>query len=166
MIHFQAALKALIEREVNFVIVGGYAATLHGASYLTRDLDICYERTPENMKRVVSALQPYHPQLRGAPPNLPFIFDIKTLSQGMNFTLQTDLGAIDLLGRLDGVGEFPEIACDAISVLSFGMECKVASLDSLIRSKRASGRAKDLNVLPELEVLKEELKVKPQRNDE
>src|SRR5579884_3974990 len=100
MIPFQAALKALLERGVNFVVVGGYAATLHGGSYLTSDLDICYERAPENMQRLVSALLPYHPRLRGAPPDLPFIFDVKTLSQGMNFTLQTDLGPIDLLGRL------------------------------------------------------------------
>jgi predicted nucleotidyltransferase len=160
MIHFQAALKALTERGVNFVVVGGYAATLYGSAYLTRDLDICYERTPENMERLVSALRPYHPRLRGAPPDLPFIFDMKTLSQGMNFTLQTDIGDIDLLGRIDGVGEFPDCARDAISISSYGMNCRVASLDSLIRSKRAAGRVKDLNVLPELEALQEEMKVK------
>src|SRR6476620_54553 len=161
MIDFQAALKTLTQRGVNFVVVGGYAATLHGSGYLTRDLDICYERTAENMARLVSALQPYHPSLRGAPPDLPFIFDVKTLSQGMNFTLQTDFGAIDLLGRIDGVGEFPDCARDAVAISSYGIECRVASLDALIRSKRAAGRAKDLNILPELEVLKEEMKTKP-----
>ena len=66
MINFEATLKALSERGVNFVVIGGYAATLHGSAYLTRDLDICYERTPENMERLVSALSPYHPRLRGA----------------------------------------------------------------------------------------------------
>ena len=97
MINFEATLKLLAGAGVNFVVVGGYAATLHGSAYLTRDLDICYERTPENMQRLVSALRPYHPRLRGAPPELPFLFD-KTLANGMNFTLETDLGAVDLLG--------------------------------------------------------------------
>ena len=155
MIDFQAILKALVEKKVSFVVIGGYAATLHGSAYLTRDLDICYERTPENMQRLVSALAPYHPSLRGAPSSLPFIFDERTLSQGMNFTLRTDLGDIDLLGRLEGIGSFPEIYRDAVSMPLFGSEQRVASLDSIIRSKRSAGRAKDLHILPELEALKE-----------
>ena len=155
MINFEATLKLLAGSGITFVVVGGYAATLHGSAYLTRDLDICYERTPENMERLVSALRPHHPRLRGAPTELPFIFDVKTLSKGMNFTLQTDLGDIDLLGHIDGLGEFPDVAADAASMALFGYTCRVASIDSLIRSKRAAGRAKDLNVLPELEALKE-----------
>ncbi|HVG91787.1 MAG TPA: nucleotidyltransferase [Alphaproteobacteria bacterium] len=154
MINFEATLKALSERGVNFVVIGGYAATLHGSAYLTRDLDICYERTPENMERLVSALRPYHPRLRGAPEGLPFLFDVETLSNVM-INLAADLGDIDLLGHLSGLGEFPAVALDAISMPLFGGEYRVASLDSLIRSKRAAGRNKDLNVLPELEVLKE-----------
>jgi predicted nucleotidyltransferase len=155
MIDFEATLKALSDRGVNFVVIGGYAATLHGSAYLTRDLDICYERTPENIQRLVSALRTYHPRLRGAPEGLPFLFDVETLSNGMNFTLSTDLGDIDLLGHLSGLGEFPAVALDAISMPLFGGEYRVASLDSLIRLKRAAGRSKDLNVLPELEALKE-----------
>lgn len=156
MIDFEATLKMLSERGVNFVVIGGYAATLHGSAYLTRDLRICYERTPENMERLVSALSPpYRPRLRGAPEGLPFVFDMQTLSNGMNFTLATDLGDIDLLGHVSGLGEFPAVALDAISMPLFGGEYRVASLDSLIRSKRAAGRNKDLNVLPELEALKE-----------
>ena len=154
MIDFEATLKALSDRGVNFVVIGGYAATLHGSAYLTRDLDICYERTPENIERLVSGLRSYHPRLRGAPEGLPFLFDVETLSNGMNFTLATDLGDI-LLGHLSGLGEFPAVALDAISMPLFGGEYRVASLDSLIRSKRAAGRNKDLNVLPELEALKE-----------
>jgi len=155
MINFEATLKALSDYGVNFVVIGGYAATLYGSAYLTRDLDICYERTPENIKRLVTALRPYHPRLRGAPEGLPFLFDVATLSNGMNFTLATDLGDIDLLGHLSGLGEFQAVARDAISMPLFGGEYRVASLDSLIRSKRAAGRSKDLNVLPELEALKE-----------
>ncbi|HEX4606483.1 MAG TPA: hypothetical protein VH724_20965, partial [Candidatus Angelobacter sp.] len=59
------------QNRLEFVVV---ASTLHGSAYLTRDLDICYERTPENMERLVSALRPYHPRQRDAPEGLPFSF--------------------------------------------------------------------------------------------
>jgi hypothetical protein len=85
---------------------------------------------------------------------LPFTLDKQTLAQGMNFTFQTDFGDIDLLGELSGVGQFPDLARDAVLVELYGIQILVASLDSLIRSKRAAGRPKDLNVLPELEALK------------
>lgn len=107
MINFEATLKALSDRGVNFVVIDGYAATLHGSAYLTRDLDICYERTPENIERLVSALRPYHPRLRGAPESLPFLFEVETLSNGMNFTLATDLGDIDLLWSSVRSGRVP-----------------------------------------------------------
>jgi len=77
MINFEATLKALSERGVNFVVIGGYAATLHGSAYLTRDLDICYERTPENMERLVSALRPFHPRLRALQKGCLFFLTCK-----------------------------------------------------------------------------------------
>ncbi len=155
MIDFTIALKTLTEAQVSFVVVGAYAGVIQGSAQVTRDLDICYERTPANMKRIATALAPYHPRLRGAPANLPFLFDERTLAQGMNFTFETDFGDIDLLGELSGVGQFSELARDAVLIELYGMQVRVASLDALIRSKRAAGRAKDLNALPELEALKE-----------
>lgn len=155
MINFKAALKALTDAEVNFVIVGAFAAGIHGSVHVTRDLDICYERTPENLKRLVAALISYHPRLRGAPEGIPFIFDERTLAGGMNFTFQTDLGDIDLLGELSGLGSFPEIMRDAVTVQVYDITCRIASLDALIRSKRAAARPKDFNVLPELEALRD-----------
>jgi len=77
--NFEAALTALAKANVTFVVVGGYAAMLLGSALVTQDLDICYERTPENMERLVSALSPYRPRLRGAPEGLPFLFDVQTL---------------------------------------------------------------------------------------
>ena len=99
MTDFETALIVLTRAGVNFVVVGAYAGVLQGTGQVTQDLDICYERTTENMKRLIAALTPYHPRLRGAPVNLPFLFDERTLFQGMNFTLETDLGDIDLLGQ-------------------------------------------------------------------
>lgn len=155
MTNFEAALNALADAGVNFVIVGAYAAYAHGANQLTRDLDICYERTPENIKRLAAALSPLHPRLRGVSENVSFTLDARTLTQRMNFTLQTDLGEIDLLGELSGVGQFPELARDAVSVRLHGGLVRVASLDALIRSKKAAGRPKDLSSLPELEAIRE-----------
>jgi predicted nucleotidyltransferase len=155
MTNFTAALRVLSEAKVNFIVVGAYAAVLQGSAQVTQDIDICYERTPENMKRLAAALRPHHPLLRGAPARLPFTLDQKTLAQGMNFTLQTDFGDIDLLGELSGVGQFPALARDVVAMDLGGVKIRVASLDAVIRSKRAAGRAKDLNILPELEALKE-----------
>lgn len=140
---------------MTFVVIGGYAAVIHGSAQLTRDLDICYERTPDNMKRLAEAIAPYHPRLRGAPPGLPFVFDQQTLAQGMNFTLETDLGDIDLLGEVSGLGQYPEVSRDAVRVQLHGGYYRVASLEALIQSKRAAGRAKDVSILPELEALGE-----------
>jgi hypothetical protein len=154
---FKTALKTLIEGQVKFIVVGAYAGVMQGTAQVTRDLDICYERSQENLKRLAAALAPYHPRLRGAPAGLPFVLDARTLAQGMNFTFETDFGEIDLLGELSGVGQFAELARDAVLIELYSMPVRVASLDALIKSKRAAGRPKDLLALPELEALKEML---------
>jgi len=120
-----------------FIVVGAYAAFAHGSSQLTHDLDICYERAPENLRKLASALAPHHPRLRGIAEHVPFIFDERTLSQGMNFTLQTDMGEIDLLGELSGIGQFTELAPDAENDHTSWEIVPHASLDAIIRSKRA-----------------------------
>lgn len=87
MIELEPALKSLTENAVDFVIIGGVAITAHGSSYLTQDLDFCYLRTTENLKKIVAALASFNPRLRGFPKDLPFIWDEQTLRQGTNFTL-------------------------------------------------------------------------------
>jgi hypothetical protein len=160
---FETALKALTEAKVHFIVVGAYAAVAHGSSQVTRDLDICYERTAENMQRLASALAPYHPRLRGVDPDLPFALDQHALAHGMNFTLETDLGDLDLMGQLSGIGGFEALRDDAQLIHLHQQEILIASLDAIIRSKRAAGRAKDINAIPELEALKE-LHGDPQKN--
>jgi hypothetical protein len=156
MIDYGAVLKVLATAEVNFIMVGGYGAVAHGAEVVThQSLELCYERTPENMKRMAGALAPYHPRRRDAPEAIPFVLDDRALAQGMNFALETDLGSIDLIGHLLGLEQFEEVARNCISVSLYGVLFRVASLDVIIRSKRAAGRAKDLNALPELEALKQ-----------
>src|SRR5207245_4196097 len=104
MADFKAFLRALSESGVEFVLVGGVAATVHGSTRLTAAVDVVYERSRDNLDRLALALTPYHPYLRGAPPGLPFRWDSQTLERGLNFTLTTDLGALDLRGEIPGCG--------------------------------------------------------------
>lgn len=156
MTDFAALLRVLVASDVEFVIVGGLAATIHGASRLTQDVDIVYKRSPDNLERLAKALAPYAPYLRGAPPNLPFEWSVATLRNGLNFTLTTDLGAIDLLGEITGGGSYDDLIAHSSTVTLFGYSCKCLNLPWLIRTKRAAGRPKDLEVIAELEALAEE----------
>jgi hypothetical protein len=123
MTDFAALLQALTSREVRFIVVGGAAATAHGAARLTADLDIVYDRATENLERLAAALSPSKPYLRGAPPGLPFRFDSETLHRGLNFTLSTSLGDIDLLGEITGGGGYSELQPYAIVLKPFDIEC-------------------------------------------
>lgn len=155
MIDFESALIALADAQVRFVIVGGLAITIHGSAYVTFDLDFCYARDAENLTCLARAIRPLKPRLRGAPINVPFHFDEDTLQSGLNFTLTTDLGDIDLLGEVMGIGRYTEAIEVSMPVELFGRSFAVLTLDALIASKKAAGRPKDLQVLPELEALRE-----------
>jgi hypothetical protein len=155
VIDLRQAIEAFTRHDVEFIIVGGVAMNLHGSAHATFDLDICYNRERANLKRVVAALATYHPRLRGLPENLPFIWDEQTLRSGTNFTFATDIGDIDLLGEVAGVGSYSDALASSVPMRFYGVECRVLTLDSLIASKRAAGRTKDLLALPELEALRE-----------
>ena len=72
VIDIETAFRVLSGGGVEYIVVGGVAARAHGSARLTNDLDVAYRRTPENMARLVAALAPHAPYLRGAPPGLPF----------------------------------------------------------------------------------------------
>ncbi|MGH7834766.1 MAG: nucleotidyltransferase, partial [Candidatus Binatia bacterium] len=148
-------LKELHRLDVEFVIIGGMAAVAHGSAYLTLDLDLCYSRKKENFQKLAEALTSFHPRLRGAPPDLPFRLDAAALRSGMNFTLSTDLGDLDILGEVSGLGGYAEVLAVSEELDLYGMRFKVLTLEGLIKSKNAAGRAKDLMLLPELEALLE-----------
>lgn len=151
-----ALIRTLVEGGVELVVVGGAAATVHGAARLTLDLDVVYRRTPENLDRLAAALAPHAPYPRGAPPGLPFQWDPGTLSAGLNFTLTTALGALDLLGEITAGGRYEDLIEHTITVDVFGVRCRVLDLPTLIRVKRAVGRPKDYEAIAELEALLEE----------
>ena len=148
-------LRLLGEHKVDCVIVGGIAAAVHGSSLLTNDVDVCYARDPENLKRLAGALQSVHARLRNAPEGLPFILDAETLKRDLNFTFTTDIGDLDLLGEVRGVGHYEEVLAGSIIVELFGYRFAVIDIGKLVIAKRAAGRPKDLIALPELEAIQE-----------
>jgi len=153
---FRGLLAALRAAEVEFLLVGGVAATVHGSARLTSDLDVVYSRDPRNLVRLATGLAALHPYPRGAPPGLPFRWDERTLQAGLNFTLGTDLGDLDLLGELSGGGRYEDLVGETIEIAVFGEPIRVLDLPTLIRTKRAAGRPKDFEALAELEALDEE----------
>jgi hypothetical protein len=154
-VQFQKAVQALCDAGVDFVVIGGLAATLHGSAQVTYDLDICYSRTSANLRRLIEALAPFHPRPRGFPGGLPFVWDEGTLRNGTVFTLQTDIGEIDLLAEVTGLGVFDHVKQHSITVEAFERQIATLDLPGLIRAKRATGREKDLIALAELESLLE-----------
>jgi len=151
----EAPLRLLGEYRVDCVIVGGVAAAIHGSSLLTSDLDVCYARDSANLKRLAEALQSVHARLRNAPEGLPFILDAETLRRGLNFTFATDIGDLDLLGEVRGVGHYEEVLAGSITVELFDYRFAVIDISKLVIAKRAAGRPKDLMALPELEAIQE-----------
>ena len=151
----EAALRLLGEHRVDCVIVGGIAALIHGSLLLTNDVDVCYARDLENLKRLAGALQSVHARLRNAPKGLPFILDAETLKRGLNFTFTTNIGDLDLLGEVRGVGHYEEVLAGSITVELFDYRFAVIDIGKLVIAKRAAGRPKDLIALPELEAIQE-----------
>ena len=151
----EAPLRLLGRYEVEMVVIGGVAATLYGSSQLTHDLDVCYARNLPNLDRVANALRSVNAQLRGAPESLPFILDAETLQKGLNFTFTTDIGVLDLLGEVRGVGYYEDVLAGSIKYELFGYPFPVIDIGKLIVAKRAAGRPKDLIVVPELEAIQE-----------
>lgn len=156
MTDFKSVLRVLAEGEVEFIVVGGLAAAFHGSARLTFDVDVVYRRSPENLHRLVLALTPHRPYLRGAPPGLPFRWEVETLARGLNFTLTTDVGDVDLLGEIVGGGSYDDLLPHSEVLHVFGVPCRCLRLERLIQVKRAAGRPKDLEVVAELEALLEE----------
>jgi hypothetical protein len=156
MTDYRKALETLRGGGVRFIVIGGVAATAHGSTQLTNDLDVVYARGVDDLWRLAAALQPHHPYLRGVPPGLPFKLDAATIQRGLNFTLDTDFGPLDLLGEATGGGTYDALLPHTITLDLFGGPCLCVDLPTLIRLKRAAGRPKDILALGELEAILEE----------
>ena len=152
----QALLKPLVDHGVDFVVIGGMAGIALGSNYPSFDLDVMYERGRANIQRLVAALRELDVRLRGAPPDLPFLLDARTIENGANFTFITSHGDIDVLADVAGVKGYEPVAGRAVEREIAGLPVKVASIDDLIAMKRAANRPKDRNMLEEYIVIADE----------
>jgi hypothetical protein len=152
------ALVKLADAGVDFVLIGGLAGQAHGSALLTFDLDIAYERSPENLRRLASVLQTLNARLRDAPEDLPFILDARTLAGGANFTFLTKYGSLDILSDPSGAPPYSRLREQAMEIEVEGRRILVASLDHMIAMKEATGRLKDKNAAMEYRVLADEIR--------
>jgi predicted nucleotidyltransferase len=154
--NFRDLLPLLLRHQVRFILIGGGAAMAHGSARLTHDVDVVYARDADNLQRLVTALAAHRPYLRGAPPGLPFRWDEQTIRAGLNFTLTTAVGDLDLLGEVAGGGTYEQLEPYSEELAIFDVTCRVVTLERLIQLKRAAGRPKDLEAIAELQALLEE----------
>jgi predicted nucleotidyltransferase len=159
-VQFEKILPLLVNGSVDFILIGGVAGNVLGSARFTFDVDIVYDRGKANLEGIANCLRPFEPYLRGAPPGLPFTLDVPTLRNGLNFTLTTKIGDLDLLGEVAGGGGYRELLPHTFIVEAFGVKFKCVDLPTLIKLKRAAGRPKDLESIAELEALLEEGKRK------
>ncbi|HEY3112644.1 MAG TPA: hypothetical protein VGJ62_03050 [Gemmatimonadaceae bacterium] len=151
---FASMLRGLTRRKVRFVVVGGVAAAAHGSSRVTNDLDICYDASEKsNLVALASLLASWNAYPRGVEPGLPFILDDRTLFGAPVLTLTTSEGDIDVMDRIAGLGDYAAVNRHSERISALGVSFRVLDLPSLIKSKRAAGRPRDYEHLPELEAL-------------
>ncbi len=147
-------LRGLSDHKIRFVVVGGVAAAAHGSSRVTNDLDICYDAlSRDNLVALGSLLARWSAYPRGIESGLPFIMDDRTLLGAPVLTLSTTEGDIDVMDRIAGVGDYAAVRKHSEKIAALGVSFRVLDLPSLIKAKRAAGRPRDFDHLPELEAL-------------
>ncbi len=148
-------IAGLNRGRVNFVVIGGLAARAHGSTRITEDLDVCYDREKGNVRRVARVLARWRAYPRGIERGLPFVMDERTLAAAPVMTLTSDEGDIDVFDTVPGVGGYAEALSSSLAIDAGDVAFRVLDLPALIAAKRAAGRRRDLDHLPELEALLE-----------
>ena len=149
-------IQGLIGAEIDYVVIGGVAATLLGSARITNDLDVCYNPSADNRVRLATVLASWHAYLRGVETGLPFTMDARMLRDTPVMTLISDEGWIDVMDRVAGIGEYDKVLANSIPAEWNDLHFQIISLDALIAAKRAAGRRRDYEALLELEALREE----------
>jgi hypothetical protein len=150
-----ALLVRLLNHQVEFVIIGGFCGIMHGVSLVTRDLEICCRFTPQNLFSIEAAVKDLHPFHRLATDPLPFELTEELCSRLKNLYLQTDLGKLDCLSEVKGVGDYDAaVQHSVVHKLSYG-DFRILDIDALITAKEAVGREHDLAAVKQLKAIKE-----------
>lgn len=155
MVQLNQLIERLCDADIEFVIVGGFAGVLHGSTLVTRDLDVCTVLSPENITKLRETFRDLQPKHRFTTQKFSFLDNPEPGVALNNRYLETDLGPVDLLGSIKGVGEFEAVRAESIEIELFGRSCRVLSVEGLIRAKQAIGRDKDLIAVKELRAIQE-----------
>ena len=155
MSDFFDLLRRLVNADFDFVLVGGFAGVVHGCTYVTQDIDICCDFSKENLLKLQAAISDVNPVHRMTPKKLKFVLDEEGFNCFKNLYLDTDIGPLDCLGFIDGVGDFQKVKKAAVDIEVESMRLKVLSLDALIEAKKAMKRPHDMLVLKQLKAIKQ-----------
>ena len=147
-------IERLVNADVEFVIVGGFAGVVQGCTFVTQDIDICCEFTSANLLRLQKAIDDLNPVHRMTPNRQKLKLTEESPNQYKNLYLDTDIGQLDCISYVDGVGGFGEVkeASDLIEVEN--VELRVLNIDALIESKKAMNRPRDREAILQLEAIK------------
>lgn len=156
-------LKRLNDHQVKYVLVGGMACVVHGSQVVTQDVDICAPLTHDNLSRLIAALAGAHPRFRMTRDLLPLPDEPKKLESFKNLYLVTDLGQLDVLSEIAGVGGHSEVEQHTIQVDLESIQCCVLDLDTLIAAKKAMNSLKDRQTVIELQAIRERLRSRDKR---
>ena len=146
-------LSVLLRSRVDFV-VGGFAAVAHGATFVTQDVDICCDFSPDNLLRLQAALAELHPAHR-TPARPPLRLTAETSREFKNLYVDTDFGPLDCLSRVKGIGPFEMVKKQSVTVRLPAGSCRILSIDALIKAKEAMGRRRDRDAVIELKAIRE-----------
>jgi hypothetical protein len=155
MSNLEDLVDRLIRARMDFVIVGGFAVLAHGASMMTEDIDVCCPFSETNLKALWSAVGDLHPVHRMTPQRLPFEVTPEFGVGLKNVYLATDLGKLDCLGDILGVGSFDEVKARSVEIRFESGACKVLGIDALIQAKLATNRTRDRMAVLQLKAIKE-----------
>lgn len=156
MAELDAILSRLIDAGVECVLIGGYAAITHGASYVTQDVDVCAPLDFENLQRIAKALEGTNPRHRDNVREIPF--ELERHRSGLNnLYLMTDLGPVDFLGTIPGLGDFAFAKSHSLTAHLAAGDMRVLDRPTLIQSKEHAGRPRDLLVVGQLRAIEESL---------
>lgn len=147
-------LEHLTGHGVDYVVIGGIAAVLHGSERNTFDLDVCPDQDPANLDRLGAALIAIEARLRDIVEDVPFVPDGRSLAGVEILTLSTSLGPLDVLTRPHGSPPYSALRRRATQLdIGAAAPVLVASIDDLIAMKRGTDRRKDRDDVERLEAL-------------
>jgi predicted nucleotidyltransferase len=150
---FATVLRGLKDSRVKFVVIGGLAAAAHGSRRVTDDVDICYDTDHQNLTKISELLSSWKAYPRGIEKGLPFFMDERQFKVTPLMTLTTTEGLIDVLDFVKGVGDYHTCVKQSLEITAFDIRFRILDLPALIDAKRAVGRPRDLDHIPELEAL-------------